>query len=140
MSFCILKLQKCFLRQFVLKIYWSKLLHFDLKWKLLICRCVELRICNFNLHFNTLFQILKLFHLNFSNEYQQWQHFVSEARFSFIEQFIVTLWEDFSKNECVYYPISLIIIVTIVKNNVTSVMVKIHDASYCIPPWVCRFR
>ena len=48
-----------------------KLLHpFDVKWKILICRCVEFSFRNFYLHFNVLFWILKLFYLNFSNEYQ----------------------------------------------------------------------
>ena len=70
-----------------------KLLHFVLKWNLLICRWVEFSFCNLNLYFNILFWILKHFYLNFLSEYQRWQHFVNRSHFCFVKQFIPMLLE-----------------------------------------------
>ena len=57
------KLQRCFFRQLVWKIYCMRLFHFGIKWKLLICKGIKLSFCN--LYFDVLFWILKLFNFNF---------------------------------------------------------------------------
>ena len=64
----IFKLQRYFFLN-MWKICWMKLLHFGLKIKLLIRSYVEFSFCNFNLYFNNLFWILKLFYLNILNGY-----------------------------------------------------------------------